>query len=85
MQGQDFHVEHFDQRDSERLLVPISLELDELAIVAGVPQMARTIMEPAQLALDFALPVQVLPLRHRCLHQDSQLLRGGSQTTDGSR
>jgi len=85
MQGKDFHVEDLNKGDAKRFLVPVTLELDELTIVAGVPQMARSVMEPTQLALDFAFPVQVLPLRHRCLHQDVGSLLGDSQTTDGER
>ena len=85
MQGKDFHVEDFNKGDPKRFLVSIALELDELTIVARVPQMARPIMEPAQLAFDLPLPVEELPLRHRCLHQDVGSLLGDSQTTDGVR
>ena len=85
MQGKDFHVEDFNKGDAKRFLVSIALELDELTIVRSVPQMARSIMEPSQLALDFAFPVQVFPLRHRCIHQDVGSLLGDSQTTDGVR
>ena len=40
MQGKDFHVEDFNKCDAKRFLVSIPLELDELTIVGGVPQMA---------------------------------------------
>jgi len=83
MQGKDFHVEDFNKGDAKRFLVSIALELNKLTIVGGVPQMARSIMEPTQSALDFAFPVQVLSLRHRCLHRDVGSLLGNSQTKDG--
>jgi hypothetical protein len=40
MQGKDFHVEDLNKGDAKRFLVPVTLKLDELTIVAGVPQMA---------------------------------------------
>lgn len=83
LQGKNLRVEDFHQRYAEGFLVPIALELDELTIVARVPQMARPIMEPAQLAFDLPFPVQEFPLRHRCLHQESEWLRGIGRTTGG--
>lgn len=85
LQGKNLRVEDFHQGYAEGFLVPVALKLDELAIVARVPQVARSIMEPAQLAFDLPLPVEELPLRHRCLHQESKWLRGDSQTKIGWR
>jgi hypothetical protein len=40
MQGKNLRVEDLDECYPKRFLVPVALELDELTIVAGVPQMA---------------------------------------------